>query len=189
MKNLLGIVNALLLATGLAGLAVSQEAGKKAAPPAPLSSPTEALVGAWSYENGKLLAMAEDFPESKYDLKPNPAQRSFAEQLLHVAAENFVFVSAAQGKDTKAPDLSRQTYQTKAQVVAVLKKSIDEGVAAMRSKGDGGLSAGIVSPWGSYMVRLSELAYSLVIHSGEHYGQLVVYYRVSDMVPPDSRPR
>jgi len=24
-------------------------------------------------------------------------------------------------------------------------------------------------------------------HSGEHYGQLVVYYRANNMVPPDSR--
>ncbi|PYY18547.1 MAG: DinB family protein, partial [Acidobacteria bacterium] len=24
-------------------------------------------------------------------------------------------------------------------------------------------------------------------HSGEHYGQLVVYYRANSLVPPDSR--
>jgi len=24
-------------------------------------------------------------------------------------------------------------------------------------------------------------------HSGEHYGQLVVYYRANNMVPPESR--
>ena len=29
----------------------------------------------------------------------------------------------------------------------------------------------------------------LIEHSGEHYGQLVVYYRVSGMVPPESRPK
>jgi hypothetical protein len=28
----------------------------------------------------------------------------------------------------------------------------------------------------------------LIEHSGEHYGQLVVYYRVAGMVPPESRP-
>jgi hypothetical protein len=26
-------------------------------------------------------------------------------------------------------------------------------------------------------------------HSGEHYGQLVGYYRANNMVPPASRPR
>ena len=34
-----------------------------------------------------------------------------------------------------------------------------------------------------------DLAYGLIEHSGEHYGQLVVYYRVAGMVPPESRPR
>jgi hypothetical protein len=42
-------------------------------------------------------------------------------------------------------------------------------------------------PWANRLMRLSELAYSSVIHTGEHYGQLVVYYRVDSMVPPDSR--
>jgi hypothetical protein len=26
-------------------------------------------------------------------------------------------------------------------------------------------------------------------HAGEHFGQLVVYYRVNGMIPPESRPR
>ena len=34
--------------------------------------------------------MAEDFPEDKYDYKPTPAQRSFAEQLLHAAARSIL---------------------------------------------------------------------------------------------------
>jgi hypothetical protein len=37
----------------------------------------------------KLTAMAEDFPEDKYDFKPTPAQRSFAEQLLHAAGASY----------------------------------------------------------------------------------------------------
>jgi len=26
-------------------------------------------------------------------------------------------------------------------------------------------------------------------HTGEHFGQLVVYYRVNGMIPPESRPQ
>jgi hypothetical protein len=36
---------------------------------------------------------------------------------------------------------------------------------------------------------LLDLAHELVEHSGEHYGQLVVYYRVAGWVPPESRPQ
>jgi hypothetical protein len=29
--------------------------------------------------------------------------------------------------------------------------------------------------------------YDMIEHMGEHYGQLVVYYRANNIVPPDSR--
>ena len=37
------------------------------------------------------------------------------------------------------------------------------------------------------LLQLSDLAYELIEHSGEHYGQLVVYYRIAGLVPPESR--
>ena len=37
--------------------------------------------------------------------------------------------------------------------------------------------------------RVSEIAYDTIEHSGEHYGQLVVYYRINGLVPPESRPK
>jgi hypothetical protein len=38
-------------------------------------------------------------------------------------------------------------------------------------------------------MHVSDLAYGLIEHSGEHYGQLVVYYRLNNLVPPESRPK
>jgi len=43
-------------------------------------------------------------------------------------------------------------------------------------------------PEGGRTVPLQDLAYGLIEHSGEHYGQLVVYYRGAGKVPPESRP-
>ncbi len=188
MKNLFRLTTALLFVTALTLPAVAEEAKKKE-PPAPLPSPTEALVGAWNYENGKVLKMAEDFAEAQYDMKPHPSQRSFAEQLLHVAGANMFIANLLQGKPGGETDLARDKYKTKAEVVAALKKSIEDGAAAMRAKGDAGLASAIVAPWGNYMTRLSDLTMGMVVHSGEHYGQLVVYYRVSGLIPPESRPR
>src|SRR5580698_9473521 len=37
--------------------------------------------------------------------------------------------------------------------------------------------------------RVIDIAYGIIEHSGEHYGQLVVYYRLAGLVPPESRPR
>ena len=43
--------------------------------------------------------MAEDFPEDKYDFKPTPAQRSFAEQLLHAAGANYYLHQPGNGQE------------------------------------------------------------------------------------------
>jgi hypothetical protein len=56
------------------------------------------LEASWNEIGRKLVAMAEDFPEDKCDFKPTPAQKSFAEQLLHVAGSNDFFTDVAQGK-------------------------------------------------------------------------------------------
>jgi len=46
-----------------------------------------------------------------------------------------------------------------------------------------------VYPESGNTVQLIDLAYEAIEHSGEHYGQLVVYYRVAGLVPPESRPK
>jgi hypothetical protein len=86
-------------------------------------------------------------------------------------------------------DESRANYKTKAAVVAYIKKSFADGAAVIKSNGDAGMAKTVVSSESHENMRLSDLAYGLIEHSGEHYGQLVVYYRVAGLVPPESRPK
>ncbi|HMK29230.1 MAG TPA: DinB family protein [Terriglobales bacterium] len=151
-------------------------------------SPSQAVLASWNDIGRKLIAMAEDFPETKYDFKPVPAQRSFAEQLLHVAGSNDLFTQVAKG-EKPVDDESRPHYPTKAAVVAYLKKSFADGAAVIQAKGDAGMAGTAVDPESKLTLHLSDLAYGLIEHSGEHYGQLVVYYRVAGLVPPESRPK
>ena len=65
----------------------------------PADSPSKVLLDSWNEIGRKLIAMAEDFPEDKYDFKPTPAQRTFAEQLLHAANANYFFTDAAIGQE------------------------------------------------------------------------------------------
>src|SRR5271156_2538834 len=60
--------------------------------------------------------------------------------------------------------------------------------AGMKAKGDKGLME-TVDDGGPHLDRLYDLAYGLIGHSNEHYGQLVVYYRINGLVPPESRPK
>ena len=181
----------LVLAAALfTGIAHAQAAPKPDAAPKPPDSSSKVLLDSWNEVGRKLIAMAEDFPEDKYDFKPNPAQRSFAEQLLHAAVNVDYFVNnLAKGMKPPTGDVKRADYLTKAAVVAYVKKSFAEGAALIKSKGDGGMSDLCIDPFTNQKDRFSDLAWGFIEHSGEHYGQLVVYYRVAGLVPPESRPK
>ena len=181
----------LILVAGLAVMpAFAQDAAKKTEAPKPALGLSQAVLEQWNDIGRKLIAMAEDFPEDKYDFKPTPAQRSFAEQLLHAAGANYFFITVANGEKPPAQeDPSRAKYKTKADVVALVTPSLDEGAAAFKTRGDAGMAGMMVDPFVNQQVRVFDWAYGFMEHAGEHYGQLVVYYRLAGLVPPESRPK
>ncbi len=182
-------VSSLALALGLLVMPVlAQEAAKKE-PPKPAPSPSQAVLEQWNDIGRKLIAMAEDFPEDKYDYKPQAESRTFGAMLLHVSASMYYFTDFALGKKPRyADDPKSDDLKTKAQIVAFAKKCVQDGADAIKAKGDKGLNEA-VNDGGRHLDRLYDLAYGLIEHSGEHYGQLVVYYRNNGMVPPESRPK
>ena len=181
---------AILVAATFVLPAGAQDAVKKDTAVKPADSPSKVLLDSWNDVGRKLIAMAEDFPEDKYDFKPTPAQRSFAEQLLHAAGANYFFTSPAMGrKPPSEEDPKRDQYKTKADVVSFVKKSFADGATAIKAKGDKGMSDLLVDPFSHQQVRVSDFAYGFIEHDGEHYGQLVGYYRLAGLVPPESRPK
>ncbi|HEY6442025.1 MAG TPA: DinB family protein [Candidatus Acidoferrales bacterium] len=153
-------------------------------------TPGDEVLASWNYVGRKLVTMAKDFPESKYEFKPALQSRTFAAQLLHVAGTNYAYVNALSGKKMGPADNdpSRSVYRTKTDVVAVLEKSFADGAALIKEHSNE-LNRIITDPDSGRPS--SELVSWLndCEHSGEHYGQLVVYYRVNGLVPPESRPR
>ena len=167
----------------------AQDAMKKDAAVKPAEAESKVVLDAWNEIGRKLTAMAEDFPEDKYDFKPTPAQRSFAEQLLHAAGSCYYFTNPVMGqKPSAAEDPKRDQYKSKADIVAFVKKSFADGAAAIQAKGEKGLMTEVVY-YPQQKARVIDIAYGIIEHSGEHYGQLVVYYRLAGLVPPESRPK
>src|SRR6267143_5902010 len=118
MRKMILLVATMLFAV-IASPAAAQDAAKKDAAPKPAKGLSQAVLEQWNDIGRKLTAMAEDFPEDKYDFKPTPAQRSFAEQLLHAANANYYFTNPATGKTMPAEeDPKRADYKTKADIVA-----------------------------------------------------------------------
>ena len=180
-----------VLAAGMTVLPVmAQEAAKKE-PPKPPLSPSAEVLEQWNEIGRKLVAIAEDLPEDKYDYKPNPDSRTFEAVLIHVSASMYYFTDPAQNKkpryadDPKPADLK---INGKADLVAYVKQCVKDGADVIKAKGDKGMNEA-VNAGGPRLNRVGDLAYGLIEHSGEHYGNLVVYYRANGMVPPESRPK
>jgi hypothetical protein len=176
----------------------AQDSAKNAASPGLAASPSAALLKQWNEIGRKLISMAEDFPEAKYDFKAAPSTGTFAERMIHGAAANYFFTNAALGqKPPSDEDPPRAQFKNKAAIVAYVKKSFADGAAAIKSKGDKAISTLVNDPFAEDVpanankeqIRLVDLAYGIVEHSGEVYGQLSVYYRVAGMIPPESRPK
>lgn len=196
MNRWFGSMAALILALGFCTVPVTAQnmskgdMSKKEAAAKPAPSPSQAVLDAWNEIGRKLIAMAEDFPEDKYDFKPTPAQKSFAQRIIHVSGVNYYFTNPANGqKPPSGEDAKPDQYKTKAEIVAYVKKSFADGAAAIQARGDKGMNEMVVDSYSNQQTRVGDLAYGLIEHAGEIYGQLAVYYRVAGLVPPESRPK
>lgn len=169
---------ALLAATGLIGCQTQS--------PASASGSAADLVEAWNYVGGKLTDMAEDFPEDKYDYRPTPEVRSFGEHLLHVAEANHFFIRSARGEEGGEEHASDE-QKSKADIAAELKQSFAEVAAAIEQAGDAGMSRTLKHPFADRTISQHSLWLMAIENAGEHYGSLVVYYRLNGIVPPASR--
>ena len=148
---------------------------QNALPPTP-----EVVRGRFISINRKILTMAKDFPEDKYDFRLKPEMRSFREVIVHIAGGNIYAAKAGRGENVAWDDnleLDPKNYKTKADVVAMFERTLDDANAALKALSDSSF-AKTVDPW----VDVTE-------HSAEHYGLLVAYYRANGIVPPASRPK
>src|SRR5271155_387527 len=162
-------------------------------PPSPARSQSEEMLDRWNDIGNKLIAMAQDFPEDKYDFKLQKDQRTFAQNLLHAAALDYVLIRRVSGSNL-GPDFgegdnpSRDAFKTKADVVKFVQGAVADGAQVIQQQGDPGLDK-TSKFFGNRMAHNSIIWAFAIEHSAEHYGQLVVYYRAHNLVPPASRPQ
>ncbi len=143
-------------------------------PQAP-ASPAQSIAAGFQDVNRRLLDMAKDFPEAKYGYRATKDVRSFREVIIHVASGNAYAAKAGRGEKVKWDEIDPTGYTTKAAAVALLEKTIADATATLKATPPDRWSK-TVEPW-----------LDVIEHAGEHYGQLVVYYRNNGMVPPETR--
>jgi uncharacterized damage-inducible protein DinB len=154
-------------------------------------------VAGWSQENPQsafakriygfqkdiLIHSAEKMPEENYIFKPVDSIRSYGQILGHIADAQYLFCSAALEEKNPAPKIE-QTKTSKADLIDALKtafaycdKVYDGMTDASGSK--------IIKMFGNDTPKLGALNFNN-IHNMEHYGNLVTYMRIKNIVPPTS---
>jgi uncharacterized damage-inducible protein DinB len=164
--------------------ALAQENAPKAAvvptPDNPLSAWNKFAYGR---VKDRLLRSAEKVPEENYNFRPTEAVRTFGQIVGHVADAQYLYCSIEMGEKNPAPKIE-QSKTSKADLIAALKDAF-----AYCDKAYGGMTDASATQ----MVKLFEddtpkldVLTVNIIHSMEHYGNLVTYMRLKNIVPPTS---
>jgi uncharacterized damage-inducible protein DinB len=134
-----------------------------------------------------LAEAAAAMPAGEYSFKPTPQVRSFAELVGHVINGNSFFCSQARGdKPNFGGDYSKTTDK------ATLVKALNETLASCDATYDGTTDANVnqavgVQGRGSSKPTTRGLVLMFnTTHNNEHYGNLVVYLRLKNIVPPST---
>ncbi len=136
----------------IAGMSLCSQTQTQNQPPSPAKSRSDEMLDRWNAIGNKLVAMAQDFPEDKYDFKLQKDERTFALNLLHAAALDFVLIRRISGSNV-GPDFgegdnpSRDAFKTKADVVKFVQEAVADGAQVIQQAGRRGAGQNVEILW------------------------------------------
>lgn len=146
----------------------------------------EETVKEWERAKAYTKEYLDAMPDAKYDLKPTPDMRSFADQMLHITDSNYGFGSAATGE--KNPygmgDIEKKTTdKSKANVTKLVLAGYDFVIDGIKKMTPAQLNEPI-KVFGRFdMSRAMALAKDFE-HQTHQRGQTTVYLRLAGVTPP-----
>src|SRR5262249_42514588 len=142
----------------------------------------------------ELVPAAEAMPDDKFNFAPanlniagTKPVRTFAEQVKHVATVNFMLWAPLVGEkppfDVNDGD-GPASMTSKAEIIKYLKDSYAVGHRAAKALTAENVLGTVPSPFGAGQVsRLWSTTFG-VAHGFDHYGQIVEYLRMNQILPP-----
>ena len=134
--------------------------------------------------NKKVISLAQALPPDKFNWRPTPDSRSFAEVFLHVSGERY-FILGLMGAVPPA-GFDGKTYEKsttdKAKIIEQLDKSFAHAEAAVQSMSN----ADFAKPEKKLGPDANDgdVIYLVVVHNHEHLGQTIAYARLNGITPP-----
>ena len=156
---------------------------------------TADLLKDWTAQQSTLRQLADAMPADKFGYKPSAIQRTYGEQIMHIALINLDLLKTIGGK-APAPSFTAESVKTKVDMVKALSDSYDYGIALLKEQMDASIAEKVRAPTfvgtgaGAMFLGPSSRArifWFLMSHSMDIYGQMVVYARANGIVPPASR--
>ena len=129
---------------------------------------------------------AEEMPEADYSFRPTPDVRTFAQQVAHVADDQYNLCAPAKGETRQAAYRAiENSLSAKADLLAALRAAFAYCDGAYDALTDASGTA-MVGSGQRTRTRFGMLNWNLW-HTWEHYGNVVVYLRLKGLVPPSSQ--
>ena len=165
-------------------LSIAVVALAMAAPASAQTGPmAAALKSQYELIKNNITKSAEKVPEDLYSFQATPKVRTFGQIVGHIADAN-TNICAAATSGTPSKESAEKTKTSKADLQKALADSFAFCDAAFGGMTDA-KGAETVNLFGMQQTRLSVLAFNTA-HDFEHYGNLVTYMRLKDIVPPSS---
>jgi len=146
----------------------------------------EDLLKDWQAQKKSMMDIADAMPADKFEYKATSAERSYGEQVMHVAQINVGLLKTLAGKAT-APTFTPKSATTKEQMIKALEDSYDYGTALIQEQTEASMIETINGPRFLGPSTRARIFWFLMGHSMDIYGQMVVYLRLNGIVPPASR--
>ena len=138
----------------------------------------------WTALKDTMTKIANEMPEDKFSYKSTPAQRDFGAQVLHIAQVNARFLGGL-GSKTPAPTIDPKTTG-KAATMKAMADTFDYGIALLKEQTDQSMVEVVQAPFIGPSTRVRAFSF-LMGHTWDIYGQMAVYLRLNDKVPPASQ--
>jgi hypothetical protein len=168
---------------------------RPAAQPAASATILGDLLHDWTNMKATIADIGEAMPEEKFGFRPAPTQRTFGEQLLHIAFGNVLGLKPL-GAAATPPTIDLKAT-SKAAILKSVVDSFDYGTAVLKAETEQSIAQAIQGPpvpelgdpahrrYG--MVTRAKLVWATIGHTWDEYGAMTTYLRLNDIVPPASR--
>jgi uncharacterized damage-inducible protein DinB len=152
-------------------------------PANPLVSTSKAM---YAIAKNDVLGSVKAIPDQLWSFQPNKDVRTIAQLFAHIADGQYEFCGvAAEGQP--AMKGVEKSATTKDAIVAALNDAFAYCDATYAKMTDAN-AADLAQFFGMKVTKLGAMDFNIA-HTMEHYGNLVTYMRLNNIVPPSSAPR